>query len=192
MHPGAVPTTVGTYPLALRLPLLGLGLLRFPRRPARCLRLWPFEGEPAYVEIVEGIEVELRITGTTVAGVDRAYVEAFVGRTHTVKKTVVDSTGKKVKTEVPRQLIFSGDARHVHLAQNPLAVQQFTARLMDRLVIFADTRRDVGVQVSRRRLQGRMLARVQVPVAVGDLQFAVRLPQPNGTTTRFVGDYAVP
>jgi hypothetical protein len=59
-------------------------------------------------------------------------------------------------------------------------------------VVFAPERGDVGVEVDNRRLLGRQLGRVRVPAHVADIEFAIRLPQPDGTTRKYIGDYAVP
>jgi hypothetical protein len=63
---------------------------------------------------------------------------------------------------------------------------------MDRLVTFAYERQDVGLEVDDRRLPGRLVGRVQVPAHVADVEFAIRIPQPNGKPMKFVGDHAVP
>jgi len=63
---------------------------------------------------------------------------------------------------------------------------------MDLLLRFAYERHDVGLKVDRQgHLPGRLVGRVRVPTHVADVEFAMRLPQPDGTTTKYVGDYAV-
>ena len=89
--------------------------------------------------MVEGIPVELRISGTRGKRGVRLYAEAFIGRAHETKK------------KEPRSLIFSGDARHVLIQRNPDQLKRFTARVMDVLLLFAYERRDLGVEVDHRR-----------------------------------------
>jgi len=173
----AAPLYVTSYPLALRMAMRGPGTLVLPPDAFRCRRLWPHRGEPAHVVMVEGIPVELRISGTRGKRGVRLYAEAFIGRAHETKKNE------------PRSLIFSGDARHVLIQRNPDQLKRFTARVMDVLLLFAYERRDLGVEVDHRRLTGRQVARVQL--RMGDLAFAIRLPQ-SGRTLRYVGDYFKP
>jgi len=62
---------------------------------------------------------------------------------------------------------------------------------MDRLLGFAHERRDEGLEVDSRAISGRRLGRVQICEDIHDVEFAIRLPQPNGALT-FVGTYFTP
>jgi hypothetical protein len=188
LGPAATATSMGMYPLSLRLPMCGPGQLALRDDGFLCGRLWPPPGAPAHIEIVQNIPVELRISGSRVKGIVRLAAEVFVGRTHETTREEETRYGTK-KTVVPRSFLYRGDGRHVLLLQDPLRVQRFTARLMDRLIVFAYERQDLGLQVEHRTLTGRRLGRVGI--ARDDVEFAIRLPQPN-ETLRYIGDYAVP
>lgn len=175
LGPTATPSRVTTYPLALRLPLRGPGRLALPDGGFRCRRLWPPPGEPSHLDDVDGVPVELRISGSTVKDNVRLYAEAFVGRAHDNKK------------KQPRSLLFSADARHV-LLEDRRQVKRFTARLMDLLLGFAYWRQDEGLEVDHRALPGRQVGRVQMCADIDDVEFAIRLPRTGGVLT-YVGSY---
>ena len=177
----AAPMQVGSYPLSLRLSMTARSdlQLELPHGCFRCRPLWPPEGHEAYLEVVEGVQVELRISGTSVGQGVRFYAEAFAGRAHQTRK------GKR------RLLLYTADARHVLLLPNPERLKRFTARLMDRLVAFAYFRQDVGLEVDHRRLTGRRLGVVQACPDIDDVEFAIRLPPPGGME-KYVGSYVTP
>jgi hypothetical protein len=106
LGPTATPISVATYPLALRLPMRGPGQLDVPAGGFRCRRLWPLKGEPAHVETVERVPIELRISGTRGNTGVRIYAEAFVGRAH-VTAAQDEKDGRKRKKEKPRSLILA-------------------------------------------------------------------------------------
>jgi hypothetical protein len=191
MGPMAEPSSVATYPLSLRLPMRGPGDLSVPDCGFRCRRLWPAAGQPAHIEHVDGIPVELRISGNSVKDDVRLCAELFVGRTHETTRDEETSDGTKKKTVEPRSFIFAGDGRHVLRLQDPLRVKRLTARLMDRLVTFAYARQDVGLDVENRQLTGRRLGRARLAQGVEDIEFDIRLPRPQGTV-RYTGDYVLP
>ena len=100
------PISVATYPLTLRLPMVGPGDLVLPQARFRCRRLWPSEDAPAHVEVVEHIPIELRVSATGETDDARVCAEVFVGRAHVVTKVVRNNAGKSVKTQKPRAIIF--------------------------------------------------------------------------------------
>jgi len=173
---GAPPTRVVSYPLALRSPIRGPGRLAVPVNPHRCFRAWPPKGEPAHIEHVDGVPIEFRITTSAVNGSLLAYAEAFVGRAH------------ENEYAEPRALIYPADGRHALLAPTTLDIVGFTAHLMDRLFMFAVSRRDQGLALDHRRLTGRRLGRSRRDAQGSDIEFEIRLPQP-GRTLRYVGNY---
>ncbi len=181
LGPSAVPEYVVSYPLCVRLSMTaGTDLrLELPQGPYRCRRLWPTREADAHVEVLDGVKVELRVSGTSVGRSTRFYAEAFVGRAHVNKKSE------------PRSIIFGADARHVLLAPDPQQLQRFTARLMDRPFTFAVVREDDGLAIDGRRLAGRRLGLVRACQHVDDFEFAIRLPQPQGTM-KFVGSWFSP
>jgi hypothetical protein len=62
---------------------------------------------------------------------------------------------------------------------------------MDRLLGFAILRASQGLEVDRHgRLPGRLVGRARASHRWPDIEFTIRLPQPDGTTMKFVGDYA--
>ncbi len=68
------------------------------------------------------------------------------------------------KKREPRSVIFGADARHVLFAPDPRQLQQFAARLMDRLFTFAVVREDDGLAIYGRRFAGTQArARAGVP-----------------------------
>jgi hypothetical protein len=183
------PSSVGMYPLAVRLPMKGPGSLLLPPGNFRSRRLWPLGGEKAHVRIIENIPVEFRISGTRTPQTLSFCAEAFIGRTHETTRTDELSC---CNTRVPRAMIFAGDARHVLLAPTPQQLKRFTARLMDSLLVFAYFRRDDGLEVDHRALTGRQLGRVQMSTAdPGDVEFKIRLPQPGGMES-YVGSWVSP
>ena len=135
--------------------------------------------EPAHIEEVGGVPIELRITGTKLKGRDLAlYAEVFVGRAHENKK------------REPRSLLFSGDSRHVRLEHDLQRVKRFTARLSDRLLMFASSRGMHGLDIDDRPLSGLLIGRAHVSGDI-DVEFDIRLPQPEGTAS-YVGNYVLP
>jgi hypothetical protein len=182
LGPAATPSHIASYPLALRLPMRSPDTPPFalPDGNFRVRRLWPPAGQPAHVEYVDKVPVEVRVSGTSVGQGLRLYAEAFIGRVH------------QNREKQPRSLIYTGDARHVLLAPDQMRVRRFTARIMDALLMFAHRRQDEGLTVDHRPLSGRRIGRVRMSAAdVGDVEFAIRLPQP-GRTESYVGSYVLP
>jgi hypothetical protein len=185
LGPSASPVREVMLPLSLRVPLQGPGRLTVPERYFRCDRFWPPSNEPPELGQVDGVPVELRVSGTRGATGLSVWAEAFIGWSHV---DAPDAEGK----ERPRAMVFGGDARRLVVPQNESDVKRLVAGVMDRLLGFAYWRGEQGLEVDRHgHLPGRLVGRVQVPAHVADIEFAIRLPQPDGTTTRFIGDYAV-
>jgi len=168
LGPQAMPVETICFPIALRLPLRATTAtsIPIPSGGFRCRRLWPLIDNAAHIEVVETIDTELRVTGSRGARGVSLYAEAFIARAF------------ETWDGAPRSLLFPADASR--LLDGPRGdLVRFTTRLMDRLLVFAYYRRDQGLDIDHRRLQGRLVGRVQI-AADGDTEYRVRLPQPSG------------
>jgi hypothetical protein len=170
---GAKPVNRTMYPLALRMPLRpspGPFALTLPSRQFLCQRLWPSVGH-TYMTRVEGIDVELRITGSRVPRLN-LYAEAFLGRAHE------NGDGE------PRCFQFSEDARHLQTAPQPGDIRRVTVKLLHELVTFVDFARCLGLDVDvRKRLPGGIVGRVLRIDDAGNPEFAVKVLQPMSAIT---------
>lgn len=181
----ATPTREVTFPLSLRLPLLGPGHLSVASRYFPCHRLWPAPDEAAYEEEVDGLPVELRVSGTPLRKGLSVFCEAVIGWSHV---TAPDEDGN----QTPCAMVFSNDARWLLVPQSQAEVKRLIARSMDLLLKFVCRRSGQGLEPDHRgHLPGRLAGRVRQARDVDDVEFDIRLPQPHGTP-KFVGDYAVP
>jgi hypothetical protein len=90
--------SVGAYALSFRIPMRGPGQLVVPVGDFRCRPLRPGPGERPCVVDVDGLLVDLRISGTRWDGALSLCAELFVGRPHLARCHGEPRAARKLRT----------------------------------------------------------------------------------------------